>query len=353
VTTVHVVVPDGIDDPRRPSGGNSYDRRLCRELEASGWSVRECAVPGSWPRPDAAARAAAACLLAHIPDDAVVLLDGLVACAIPEVLLPEADRLRLVVLVHMPLGAAHAEDEEVLAREGATLSAAAAAVTTSAWTRDWLVRTYGLPTARVHVAVPGADLASLAPGTDSGGALLCVGALSPAKGHDVLLTALAAVADRPWRCVCVGAMTSEPSFVADLARRARDSGIADRIRFTGPLTAADLEDEYAAADALVQPSLAETYGMVVTEALARGVPVIATTAGGLPEALGHGTGLARPGLLVPPGDPIALAAALRCWLEDPGLRERLRRTSHDRRRTLPTWPDTVAVVDRVLGGLAP
>ena len=53
---VHVVVPYGIDDPRRPSGGNVYDRRVCRGLVALGWSVHEHAVAGRWPRPDAAAR---------------------------------------------------------------------------------------------------------------------------------------------------------------------------------------------------------------------------------------------------------------------------------------------------------
>jgi len=56
---VHVVVPYGIDDPRRPSGGNVYDRRACRGLAALGWSVHEHTVPGRWPRPDAPARAAA------------------------------------------------------------------------------------------------------------------------------------------------------------------------------------------------------------------------------------------------------------------------------------------------------
>ena len=104
VTAVHVVLPDGIDDPARPSGGNAYDRRVCRGLASIGWSVHEHAVPGCWPRPDAASCAALADVVERIPDDAVVLLDGLVASAAPEVLVPQASRLRLVVLVHMPLG---------------------------------------------------------------------------------------------------------------------------------------------------------------------------------------------------------------------------------------------------------
>jgi hypothetical protein len=55
VRAVHVAVPEGMDDPADPSGGNSYDRRICGELTASGWDVRELVLPGPWPRPDAAA----------------------------------------------------------------------------------------------------------------------------------------------------------------------------------------------------------------------------------------------------------------------------------------------------------
>ncbi len=101
---VHFVVPDGIDDPARPSGGNTYDRHVRRGLDSLGWSVHEHAVPGSWPRPDAAALAGLAGVVQRIPDDAVVLLDGLVASTAPDVLVAQARRLRLVVLVHMPLG---------------------------------------------------------------------------------------------------------------------------------------------------------------------------------------------------------------------------------------------------------
>ena len=108
------------------------------------------------------------------------------------------------------------------------------------------------------------------------------------KGHDVLLDALATIADLPWHCVCVGSLDRDPAFVEELRRRALAGGLADRVRFPGPRTGADLDRSYAAADLLVLASRAETYGMVVTEALARGLPVVAADVGGLTEALGHG-----------------------------------------------------------------
>jgi glycosyltransferase involved in cell wall biosynthesis len=75
--------------------------------------------------------------------------------------------------------------------------------------------------------------------------------------------------------------------------------------------------------------------------------VIATDVGGVSEALGH----PRPGLLVAPGDPAALGAALRRWLEDGELRDRLRRAARERRATLRPWADTASTVARVLAGV--
>ena len=319
VTDVHVLVPEGIDDPTRPSGGNTYDRRVCDELAALGWSVRKH-VALDLPRQ-----------LARIPDGSIVLLDGLVASPAPEVLVPEANRLRQVVLVHMPL-----EDE----REREVLEAAAAVITTSEWARRRIEDLYGLPD--VHVAEPGVDAADLARGSADGGALLCVAAVTRGKGHDVLLGSLATVTDLAWRCACVGSLDRAPAFADHVQRRALAAGLRDRVHFAGPRTGAALDSAYAAADLLVLASHGETYGMVVTEALARGVPVLATDVGGVPEALGHG------GLLVPPGDPQAFGAALRRWLEDADLRDALRRAARQRRATLPGWEHTASAVATAL-----
>jgi Glycosyl transferases group 1/Glycosyltransferase Family 4 len=347
VREAYVVVPDGVDDPTRPSGGNNYDRHLCRELGSQGWTARERAVAGFWGRPDAASFAALEETLERIPDDAVVLLDGLIASTAPEVLQAQAGRLRLVVLVHMPLG--HRPGDEAARRqEGAALNAATAIVTTSAWTRRRLGELYGLPAQRVWVAEPGAPAAAPASGTEAGQALLCVGAVSFEKGHDILLEALASIAAVPWHCTCVGSLDRDPAFVDDLRRRTLDAALGERVSFPGPLTGAALDRRYESADLLVLASRAETYGMVVTEALARGLPVIAAEVGGVAEALGEGAAGTRPGMFVAPEDPAALAAALSGWLADADLRVRLRQAAAERRESLPRWSTTAAVVAAVL-----
>jgi glycosyltransferase involved in cell wall biosynthesis len=350
VRTVHVVVPEGIDDPTRPSGGNTYDRRVCLGLVALGWEVREYAVRGPWPSPDARDHTGLADVIARIPDHAKVLVDGLVGSTARDVLVPASSRLRLVVLVHVPFGDAPPGHlvPDARSREGAVLSAAAAVVTTSEWTRQRLLGLYALPAAAVHVAPPGVELAAIASGTPDGDQLLCVAAVAPHKGQEVLIAALASLGERPWRCACVGTLDRDPPYVEQLRRQVATAGLGQQICFTGALTGVDLDRAYDAADVLVLASHGESYGMVVTEALAHGLPVVATDVGGLPEALGRTSRGHRPGLLVPAGDPPALAAALRSWLDDAELRQRLRGAAVERRATLSGWTATTNLVAQAL-----
>jgi len=342
VRTLHTVVPDSVHDPGRPSGGNAYDRQLTTGLASAGWVVAEHLVRGPWPEPDVASKQALAAEGSQLPDGGLVIVDGLIASNSPETLVPLAQRLQLVVLVHLPL-----EGQ----REQSVLSAAAAVIATSAWTRDRLLAVHGLDPGRVHVARPGVDPAPVSPGTPRGGELLCVGAVTPIKGQDLLVAALASVEDLDWRCRCAGPLTRDPAFVERITQQANDAGISARLELVGPLGHADLRRAYAAADVLVAPSRVETYGMAVTEALAHGLPVIGADVGGLPEALGQLNADERPGLLVGPDDPAALGVALRAWLTDAPLRERLRGLATERRLSLRPWSRTADEVAAVLEAL--
>ena len=348
MNAVHVVVPDGIDDPGRPSGGNVYDRRLIDGLVSAGWAVDVHPVAGSWPTAGAAARERLRLLLAGLADASVVLVDGLVASAVPEVLVPEGRRLRVVVLLHLPLGGR--DDAEATQREGHVLAASAGVVTTSRWTRDRVLELYALPPHRVHVASPGAASSAAVRGTPQGRQLLCVAALTRDKGHDVLLAALGKLADREWSLVCVGSRDVDQAYAAELAVLAEDLGIGGRVWFAGTQTGSRLDTSYAAADVVVLPTRIESYGMVLTEALAHGLPVIASRVGGVGEAVGVGPDGRPPGLLVPPGDAGALADALRRWLELPDLRASLRANARERRESLAGWDETADRVSRVLAG---
>lgn len=332
--TLRVVLPSSVDDPASPSGGNRYDRAVCDRLARSR-DLREITLAGGWPRPADGDRRAAARALADIPDKSLVLLDGLVACGIPEVLEPEAKRLRLVVLVHLPLGDEGPAAAGLVPLERRALHAAARVVATSAGAGRRLVELHDLPPDKVFVAPPGVDPAPPAVPRSDGGRLLCVAAVTHRKGQDVLVEALGRLDDLSWTCTFIGANDGTWKETP-------------RIRFAGPRTGNALDASYAEADLLVLPSRAETYGMVVTEALARGIPVLGTRVNGVPEALGTAPDGTIPGWLVPPGDPAALAGALRDWLTGPGLRHRWRTAALARRPTLRDWDETTRLLNEVL-----
>jgi glycosyltransferase involved in cell wall biosynthesis len=343
---LHAVLPGSVDDPATPSGGNRYDRRALAALDGLGWRVHAHLVPGGWPRPDAAALAGLDRALSGLPDGSVVLVDGLVGCAAPQVLVPAAARLRVAVLVHLPLadetGLDPTEAAELDRRERQVLAAAGAVVVTSRWAAE------RLPGA-ADVAEPGVDRAPTATGGD-GSELLCVASLTRRKAQDVLVTALAELADREFRCVLAGP-APDPAFAAELAALVERAGLADRVVLAGPLHGPDLDAAYARADLAVLVSWAETYGMTVTEALARGLPVVVSDAGPLPDTLGRAPDGSRPGVVVPAGQPGPLAAALRRWFDQPGLRAELRRSARSRRCILSGWEDTGRRLHEVLEAL--
>ncbi|HUQ57341.1 MAG TPA: glycosyltransferase family 4 protein [Lentzea sp.] len=320
------VLPADAGDPASPSGGNVYDLRVSAGME-------RLPVAGDWPRPHDAGVVEQA--LAGIPDGEVVLLDGLVACGLPEVVVPHARRLRLAVLVHLPLADETGLDPAT-ARfldqcERQVLRAVSAVVATSPTAaRDIRVR-HGL--ANVHVVVPGTDPAPVATGTDGVHNLLCVASITPRKGHDVLVRVLRRI-NADWRLTCVG---PHRPFLAQLPPD-------ERVSFQGPLVGEALNSAYARADLFVLASRAETWGMVVTEALARGLPVIASA---VPDALGDG------GVLVPAGDEGALEAALTCWFQDQKFRDGLRVRARVRRASLSTWDESTEDLRRVLASLRP
>jgi glycosyltransferase involved in cell wall biosynthesis len=341
IVRVHVVVPEGFDNPGQPTGGNIYDRRVCAGLAEAGWEVLVATVAAAWPVPGSRARAELARIVSAIPDGETALIDGWIASPTAAQLLPHAGRISMTVLLHMPLATAldRSHDVSALRSERVVLRAATGVVVTSEWTRQQVLTRYEIPAGRVHVARPGVDRVA-APARPVRGHLICVGTLGPHKGQDLLVEALAELGDLDWHCVLAGALDRDPDFAGQLRTRIARLGYGHRVRLAGVLTGEVLSHAYSTTDLFVAPSRSETYGMAVTEALAHGLPVIAAAVGGLPEALGSAADGARPGQLIPPGDPAALAAAIGDWLGDDRLRHRLRAAAGKRRSTLRSWEQT-------------
>jgi glycosyltransferase involved in cell wall biosynthesis len=158
--------------------------------------------------------------------------------------------------------------------------------------------------------------------------LAIVASLHERKGHAVLLDALARLAAGGLTPLCLAAGTGPEGDA--LHDRAQRLGLASQLRWLGQLS--DVRPVLAAADVVVMPSLAEGLGVAAIEAMAAGRPVIASAVGGLPELIVDGA----QGLLVPPGDAMALAAALERCVGDAALRARLGAAGHERARAFST-----------------
>jgi len=340
-------------DLQSASGGYVYDRTMVAGLRELAWRVGVHHLDASFPSPTPDALAQAERVLDNLPDHGCVLIDGLALGAMPQLIERHARRLALVALIHMPLaaefGLAPAVAERLRRDERCALQLVRHVIVTSRHTACALAHD-GVDRARLSVVEPGVWKVPITSGRRdcaAGGTvkMLCVATLHEGKGHALLIDALASLAHLPWHLRCVGSLSRSPTTVQRLRDQLRRLGLATRVALDGELAHAALSELYLGADLFVLPTLSESYGMAVAEALAHGVPVIATRTGAIPELVGAA------GLLLEPGDRDTLRAALERTLSEPALRASLRAAALTARTRLTLWPQAcerlAGVLERV------
>jgi glycosyltransferase involved in cell wall biosynthesis len=349
MTRAVFAIPGDID---LATGGYTYDRRVLALLPRFGVEARHLQLPGSFPDPTAADLDETARQLAGIAPDHVLMVDGLAYGALPADVIGHA-RAPIVALVHHPLcleaGLSAQRQVELEALETAALKLARRVIVTSPATARTLERDFAVPAGKVAVAVPGTERAARATGSPAGPLqLLAVGAVVPRKAYDVLVRALDGHKETDWRLAIVGPTDRSAEALAGLRVALADTGLADRVGLVGPVSQARLAGYYAAADIFLMPSLYEGYGMVLAEAMARGLPIVCTTGGAAAETVPDGAALK-----VPPGDEHALGEAIGRLLRDAALRRRMADASWEAAQRLPSWEDTARIVAGVIEEVAP
>ncbi len=338
-------------DLNTPSGGYGYDRAVIAAGPGVGLELAHLALPGGFPFPTGAALAQAARLLAATPADRPLLVDGLALGALPEAALAGV-RAPLAALLHHPLaleaGLSEAQAQALRASEGAALARCRAIVTTSAATVRDAAALFGIAPSLFSVARPGLARAAMARGGGETPVILCVASLIPRKGHDVLIDALARLADRPWCAALYGAQDFAPDWAAQVRARIAAAGLGARIALHGPVSSAALADAYHGADIFCLPSRHEGYGMVFAEAMAHGLPVLAADIAAAREVIGPGAGR-----LSPPDDAAALAENIAALLDDPARRRAMAAAAHARAHVIPGWDATARAIRAALEGIAP
>lgn len=318
------VVPGRLD---QLTGGYLYDRHVIDGLRSRGHAVQVLEL-GPNDRETA---------LAELADGTTAVIDGLAIPNLEQAILAHWRRLRLVALVHHPLaeeaGLSRAAAERLARFEAAALQRCRSVVCPSARTAA-AVEAYGFPSDRIFVIPPGTAKPDRHFRSRRGPvrSLLCVASVIPRKGHRVLVAALARIRDLDWQTLCIGSLDRDPRTAGLIRQMISAAGLGRRIILAGEQPPRMVMRAYRAADCFVLPSLHEGYGMAFAEAMAYGLPIIATAAGAIPETVPR-----EAGLLVRPGDAAALARALRRVIVKPALAVRLAAGSRAAGGRLPDW----------------
>ncbi|MDR3524361.1 MAG: glycosyltransferase family 4 protein [Acetobacteraceae bacterium] len=318
------------------TGGYVYNRRMIDEWRAAGHDATIAGLTGTHPLADDAARESARAAWAAMPDDAVPVIDNL---ALPSFAPLAADLTtrRAVLLDHHPTGLEPGLNAEIasalIAIETQLLPRFRCVVTTSDTIAATVANDFGVARDRLHTIVPGTDDAPRSQG--SGGKIvhvLSIGSLIPRKGHDILLRAMARLFDLDWRLTIAGTERLDPAYAAQIKALAGELGIAGKVTFLGETSGAPLAALWDSADIFALATRYEGFGMVIAEALKRGLPVVVGNGG----AAGA---LIRPdyGAVCPVDDVEQTSRALRRIIFDTRLRQDMSDAAWSAGRDVPGW----------------
>jgi glycosyltransferase involved in cell wall biosynthesis len=332
-------------DLNTPTGGYVYDRSLLDALGAKGWSTSVLRLGDSFPYPTSEHTSEAAEALARVPEESVLMVDGLALGAMEPSAL-ESVRAPIVALVHHPLAYEGNLDDAThaffLQRERKNLSLCQHVIVTSPATAELVHTEYNIALTHITVAIPGVKRPTQPRAPQTPPLLLSVGSLIPRKGHDVLIQALASVSDLAWTAIIAGEARDE-EYADSVAGLVAHEGLEDRVSLVGSVSAEELERLYSRASVFILATRFEGYGMVFAEAMAHGLPIATCHTGAVPDTIAPGAGL-----LVPVDDPQALADALRSLLSDSSAMHTMAEASARAGLGLPRWSDTAAIVAAVL-----
>lgn len=334
-------------DLNAPTGGYAYDRRIIAGLQSLGWQIQCIALGEGYPFPSPIQLEQAIDKLRGLAKGVPMVVDGLALGALPTLAAEIATRHPLIALIHHPLASEFGLSEAQIAllqqSETQALCHACKVITNSPATARGLQLHYGVDRDRIDVVLPGTDRVSPTESKKQSTVdaskevrLLSVASIIPRKGFHYLIAALAPLADLPWTLSIAGDTSRNSEAYAQLLADIHRFKLDGRVQVLGAVTDSALEILYSQADVFVLASLFEGYGMVYAEAMAYGLPIIATTGGAIPDTVP-----VQAGLLVTPGDTAALTCALKNVITDAAYRTRLANGALQAAAQLPSWNDAI------------
>ena len=335
------------------TGGYFYDLRLLEELQMAGRGMHLIRLADSFPFPGKAEMANALAQLQDIPVDCPVIIDGLAFGALDTAGVA-AIRAPIVALIHHPLalesGLPEAQQVHLFETERNNLRHAAQVLVPSPHTGAILAERYDVPANRIHIARPGIARPQqdgvVKPAPQTPPLILSVGILHPRKGHDVLIDALAQIADLDWSARIVG-NPWETGHSEALQQQIDRLGLEKRVWLAGRVSEQELTQLYGQASLFALATRYEGYGIVFNEALVHGLPIVSCRTGAVPETVP-----AEAGLLVPRDDAAAFANALRVILTDPTKQATMAQAATCFGLQLTDWAETARIAGMAVDAAA-
>lgn len=331
------------------TGGYIYDAELVAGLRRAGWQITLVELPEGFPVPDTEVMDRSFASLAEVDGQGPMIIDGLAFGAMDTGRLA-ALQSPLVPLVHHPIGWEPGLPpdlaSDMVQREAANLALARHVLVPSPHTAAALTSAFAVAEEDLTIAIPGVSRPKAHASVPADPPLiLSVGILTPRKGHDVLLKALARVQDLDWQAQIIGRVHEE-DHAADLGGLITELGLESRVALRGLVSEDALATAYGAASIFALATRYEGYGMVFAEALVRGLPIVTCATGAVPDTVPVGAGM-----LVPAEDDAGFAEVLRRMLTEPETRRAHGEAARQAGASLPGWDDTAALVSGVLSGI--
>jgi glycosyltransferase involved in cell wall biosynthesis len=328
------VIPGDIN---LPTGGYRYDKEIINAWKASGIDVELISLEGNYPFPSEQDKANALKAIEKFPDAKVAVVDGLLGGASPEFMQALSKIMPVTALIHHPLCLENGLDENTAQNlkvsEQKGLEFVSQIITTSPATTKTVSQLFGVESTKTHTVLPGVKRTQVSKGSQSETVhLLCVGSVIERKGHKFLLHSLSRLKDLNWRLDCYGSTEFDTKLFDELQSFVKAENMSEKVAFHGAVSDEMIEAAYTTSDVFVLPSLFEGYGMVYAEAIVRGLPIIASTAGAIPDTVPQTCGI-----LVEPENTNMLTQALEQMISNEHLRNNYRQGAMTAAEDFPTW----------------
>lgn len=335
-------------DINLPTGGYRYDKAILEQWKNAGIEYELISLEGNYPFPSEEEKLLAMKQVNGLASADIAVIDGLAGGVLPEFIKNLSAHMPVVSLLHHPLclenGLEYETAKALEVSEQESLKSVSHVITTSDETRYMVNTLFGIPLEEISSVLPGVNRERMAIGSGRPQKnLLCVGSIIERKGHKTLIQALSHLSHLNWHLDCVGAMDFDVELAQEIKALITKHELTDRVTLHGSVTDEAVSEAYHKADLFVLPSLYEGYGMVYAEAIVRGLPVIGTTAGAIPDTVPETCGM-----LVEPGNSKALAKAIEEMLSSAEVLESYKQGAIKAEPSFPTWQQSANAFYEIL-----